>query len=153
MLSAVANSPKDLVSSLWSALAAREWAAVGDLLADDCIYYDVPIGPAAAARGPRDILARLRLALEPLAAYTNYDGRMVCEGDTVMYEHSEEWKWTTGQTVVLPFVSVHQVRAGQVVLWADYWDYRTLLDAAPPGWQEALATADMSWIYDATGQV
>jgi ketosteroid isomerase-like protein len=149
----VSNSPKDLVSSLWAALAARDWAAVGDLLADDCIYYDVPIGPAAAARGPRDVLTRLRLGLEPLSAYSNYDGRMVCEGHTVMYEHSERWQWSTGESVVLPFVSVHEIRGGKVALWADYWDYRTLLDAAPPGWQESLATADMSWIYDATGQV
>lgn len=141
------------MSSLWTALAARDWPAIGDVLAEDCIYYDAPIGPTAAARGPRDVVARLRLAIEPLASYTNYDGRMVGEGDLVMYEHSERWQWTTGETVNLPFVSVHQVRDGKIALWADYWDYRTLLDGAPPGWQESLMTADMSWIYDATGQV
>ena len=146
-------SPKDVVSSLWAAVAARDWEAVSDLLAEDCIYYDAPIGPSAAARGPDHVLARLRLALEPLAEYTNYDGRMVGEGDTVMYEHSERWRWTTGESVNLPFVSVHRVDRGKVALWADYWDYRTLLDAAPPGWQESLADADLSWIYDATGQV
>lgn len=147
------NSAKDVVSSLWNALAARDWAAVGDLIAEDCIYYDAPIGPVAAARGPAHVVARLRLALEPLASYTNYDGRMVGEGDTVMYEHSERWEWPTGETVVLPFVSVHRVDGAKVSLWADYWDYRTLLDGAPQGWQESLAGADMSWIYDATGQV
>jgi limonene-1,2-epoxide hydrolase len=135
------------------ALAARDWDAVGAVLAEDCIYYDAPIGPTAAARGPRDVLARLRLALASLAEYTNFDGRMVSEGDTVMYEHSERWGWATGESVVLPFVSVHEVRSGKITLWADYWDYRTLLDAAPPGWQDSLATGDMSWIYDATGQV
>jgi limonene-1,2-epoxide hydrolase len=152
-LTAVTRTPKEAVSSLWTALAARDWTAIAQLLAERCIYYDAPIGPAAAARGPRDIVARLRLGLEPLAAYRNYDGRMVCEGETVMYEHSERWEWTTGETVTLPFVSVHEVHAGKVALWADYWDYRTLLDAAPPGWQESLATAEMTWIYDATGQV
>jgi ketosteroid isomerase-like protein len=152
-LIAMTDHAKDIVASLWSSLAARDWAAVGALLAEDCIYYDAPIGPAAAARGPENVLARLRLALEPLASYTNYEGRMVCEGDTVMYEHSERWQWATGETAVLPFVSVHEVRAGKVNLWVDYWDYRTLLDAAPPGWQESLAAGDMSWVYDATGQV
>jgi limonene-1,2-epoxide hydrolase len=120
---------------------------VGDLLAEDCIYYDAPIGPTAATRGGRHVLA-----LESLAEYTNYDGRMVGEGDTVMYEHSERWRWITGESVVLPFVSVHRVERGKVALWADYWDYRTLLDA-PLGWQESLANADLSWIYDASGQV
>jgi limonene-1,2-epoxide hydrolase len=147
------GSPKEIVASLWAALAARNWTAVGDLVAEDCIYYDAPLGPAAAARGPGDVVARLRVALEGLAEYTNFDGRMVGEGDTVMYEHSERWQWASGETVLLPFVSVHEVRAGQVGLWADYWDYRTLLDGAPDGWLESLAAADLSWIYDATGQV
>ncbi|CPS13808.1 Limonene-1%2C2-epoxide hydrolase catalytic domain protein [Mycobacteroides abscessus] len=28
-----------------------------------------------------------------------------------------------------------------------------LTDSAPPSWMENLLSADMSWIYDATGQV
>ena len=147
------DPPKLVVSSLWAALASRDWPAVGRLIADDGIYYDAPIGPAGAARGPDGVVARLRLGLDGLAAYTNFDGRMVCEGDVVMYEHSERWEWPSGQSVVLPFVSVHKVKAGKVTLWADYWDYRTLQDAAPPGWQESLAAADVSWVYDATGPV
>lgn len=141
------------MAALWSSLAARDWPAVGQVLAGECIYYDVPTGPAVAARGPRDILARLRLGLEPLASYENYDGRMVGEGETVMYEHSERWQWPSGETVVLPFVSVHRVVAGRIALWADYWDYSTLINAAPPGWTETLMSADMSWIYDATGEI
>ena len=147
------DSPKDVVASLWTALAARDWPAVGSLIADDGIYYDVPVGPGAAARGPEGVVARLRMGLDGLASYTNYDGRMVAEGDTVMYEHSERWEWQSGETAFLPFATVHKVRDGKITLWADYWDYRTLLDAAPAAWQESLATGDMSWIYDATGQV
>jgi ketosteroid isomerase-like protein len=146
-------SPKDTITSLWRELAARNWDALPALLAEDCIYYDVPIGPAAAARGPAGIVARLQLGLEDLEAYTNFPGRMVCEGDTVMYEHSERWTWPTGETALLPFVSVHTVRDGQVTLWADYWNSATLSDAAPAGWQESLASKDMSWAFDATGLV
>ena len=146
-------APKDVVTALWRELAARKWDAIADLLAVDCIYYDVPIGPAAAARGPEGIVARLRLGLEDLEAYTNFPGRMVGEGDVVMYEHSERWTWRTGETVVLPFVSVHTVRDGQVTLWADYWNSATLSEAAPQGWQESLATKDLSWAFDATGLV
>ena len=146
-------SVEDTVRSMWKALSARDFEMAKTYLADDCIYYDVPIGPAAAARGPEGIVARLRLGLEDLAAYTNFPGRMVGEGDTVMYEHSERWTWPTGETVVLPFVTVHTVRAGKVTLWADYWNSTTLSEAAPPGWQESLATKDMSWAFDATGLV
>jgi limonene-1,2-epoxide hydrolase len=152
-VSGVTTSTKDLVVSLWAALAARNWSAVGELISDDGIYYDAPLGPAAAARGPEGVVSRLRLALEGLASYRNFDGRMVAEGDTVMYEHSERWEWPSGETVLLPFVSVHQVAGGKIALWADYWDYKTLLEAAPPSWQESLMSADLSWMYDATGQV
>jgi hypothetical protein len=93
------------------------------------------------------------MGLEGLADYTNFDGRMVADGDTVMYEHSERWRWATGETVLLPFVSVHEVGDGKVRLWADYWDYGTLTGAAPASWLDSLASADLSWVYDATGQV
>jgi hypothetical protein len=52
--------------------------------------------------------------------------------------------------VTLPFVSVQRVVDGKIVLWKDYWDYQTLMNAAPAAWHERLATADLSWIYDAT---
>ena len=149
----VTTSSKVVVTALWAALAERDWDAVAACVAEDCIYYDVPVGPAAAARGPRDVVARLRTGLDGLAEYENFAGRMVGEGETVMYEHSERWQWTTGEAVLLPFVTVHEVHDGKVSLWADYWDYGTLLGAAPQAWQESLATADLSWLYDATGQV
>jgi hypothetical protein len=48
---------------------------------------------------------------------------------------------------------VHQVRNGRVCLWKDYWDYGAIMNNAPASWVESLATADTSWVYDATGQV
>jgi hypothetical protein len=53
--------------------------------------------------------------------------------------------------VTLPFVSVQRVADGQIIFWKDYWDYQTLMNAAPADWQERLASADLSWIFDATG--
>jgi limonene-1,2-epoxide hydrolase len=149
----VTDQPKDVVQGLWKALAARDWDSIPAFIAEDCIYYDVPAGAAFAARGPADIVKRLQLGLAGLAGYTNYDGRLVAEGDTVMYEHSERWEWTSGETVLLPFVTVHTLRDSRITLWADYWDYRTLLDVAPAAWQESLMLADTSWSFDATGLV
>jgi limonene-1,2-epoxide hydrolase len=113
----------------------------------------MPVGPAAAARGPEDIVKRLKIGLEPLASYENHDGLMVCDGPNVMYEHSETWGWPTGETAVLRFVTVHRVEDGKVTLWKDYWDMSGLTATAPPSWLEDLATADMSWIFDATGLI
>ena len=54
---------------------------------------------------------------------------------------------------MLPFATVHRVRDGRVSLWKDYWDYDAIMTAAPASWVDSLATADTSWLFDATGLV
>ena len=141
------------VLGLWQALSGRDWAAVKTFLSADCVYVDMPLGPTLAARGPDDIVKRLKVALEPLADYENHDGVLVSNGSDVMYEHSETWRWISGETAVLQFVTVHRVDDGKVSLWKDYWDLGGMTAQAPPTWLEDLGTAETSWIFDATGLV
>jgi limonene-1,2-epoxide hydrolase len=91
------------------------------------------------------------LGLEPLASYENVERNIAATGDVVMVEHEETWHWPTGESAVLPFVTVHRVVDGKILLWKDYWDYHTLINAAPPGWQDSLMQGDLSWVFDATG--
>lgn len=146
-------SVEDSVLSLWKALSARDWEAVKACVSDDCIYVDMPVGPTAAARGPEDIVKRLKIGIEPLASYENHDGLLVSDGPNVMYEHSETWRWSTGETTVLRFVSVHRVENGKVTIWKDYWDMSGLTATGPPTLMEDWMAADMSWIFDATGLI
>ena len=141
------------VLGLWRALSQRDWDAVKTFVSEDCIYVDMPVGPTLAARGPDDIVKRLKVGLEPLAAYENHDGLLVSNGVDAMYEHSETWTWATGEAAVLPFVTVHRVVDGKVTLWKDYWDFGAIANSAPPSWMEDLASADTSWVFDATGLV
>jgi limonene-1,2-epoxide hydrolase len=142
---------RQTVLGLWRALSERDWDAVKTFVSDDCIYLDVPLGPTLAARGPDDIVKRLKVAIEPLAQYVNHDGLLVSDGEHLMYEHSETWTWPTGETAVLPFVTVHRVNDGKVTLWKDYWDLGGLTAQAPPDWMTQLQAADTSWVFDATG--
>jgi limonene-1,2-epoxide hydrolase len=146
-------SVEDTVRGLWKALSARDWDGVKASVSDDCIYVDMPVGPTAAARGPEDIVKRLKIGIEPLASYENFPGLLLADGSDVMYEHHEEWHWKTGESAVLQFVSVHRVENGKVTLWKDYWDMGALVNHAPPTWMADFATADMSWIFDATGLI
>jgi limonene-1,2-epoxide hydrolase len=141
------------VLGLWRALSARDWDLVKSHLSDDCIYADMPVGPTLAARGPDDIVKRLRVGLEPLATYENHDGTLVSNGADVMYEHSETWGWHTGETALLRFVTVHRVQDGKVTIWKDYWDLGGLTAQAPSSWLADLASADTSWVFDATGLI
>ena len=140
----------EAVLGLWQALSGRDWDAVKGFLSADCVYVDMPVGPTLAARGPEDIVKRLKVGLEPLAGYENHDGVQVCNGSDVMYEHSETWRWKSGETAVLQFVSVHRVDDGKVTLWKDYWDMGSMTAQAPPTWLEDLGKADVSWVFDAT---
>jgi limonene-1,2-epoxide hydrolase len=150
------TEPSDAIGvarGLWAALDTRDWDRLAGFLTDETIYYDVPTGPSTAARGPEGIVARLRLGLDELSGYENAEDAVAATGDVVMIEHHETWTWPTGEVAELPFVTVHRVVDGKVVLWKDYWDYETLRRAAPPGWEERLLTADVSWLFDATGIV
>ena len=143
-------SVEKAVLGLWQALSVRDWEAIKTFLSADCIYVDMPLGPTLAARGPDDIVKRLKVALEPLADYENHDGVLVSNGSDVMYEHSETWRWTSGETAVLQFVTVHRVDDGKVSLWKDYWDMGGMTAQAPPTWLEDFGTADVSWVFDAS---
>ena len=145
-------TPSETVAAFWDALYARDWPRIRSFFGPQSIYYDVPTGPATAAKGPDGIEARLRLGLETLSAYEHERKLVVADGKHVITEHAETWHWPGGEHVTLPFVSVQRVVDGTIVLWKDYWDYQTLMNAAPTDWQERLATADLSWLYDATGE-
>jgi limonene-1,2-epoxide hydrolase len=145
-------TPAETAAAFWDALDARDWPRIRSFFGPQSIYYDVPTGPTTAAKGPDGIEARLRLGLETLSGYDHELGLIVANGEHVVTEHAETWHWPGGEQVTLPFVSVQHVVDGTIVLWKDYWDYQTLMNAAPADWQERLATADLSWLYDATGE-
>lgn len=138
---------------MWKALSERDWETMKTFLAEDCIYYDVVPGPAAAARGPEDIVKRIRIAFDQLSSYENFPGLLVVDGENAMYEHHEEWHWPTGESAINRFATVHRVKDGKITLWRDYWDMATLVNSAPPTWQDDLMNADMSWMFDATDLV
>ena len=113
---------KATVALLWRRLYdERDYEGVGALFAEDGTYVDMP-APEAGAVGPVQVGARLRLGLAPLTELHHDIEEIVAEGDTVVTEHVEHWRFPTGEQVSLPFVSVHRLRDGQIVQWRDYWN-------------------------------
>lgn len=137
---------------MWRALEAHDWESLKSYLAPDCLYVDMPL-PAAGARGPEDIVKRLRLLFDRLARYEHHGGRMVADGVDVMYEHSETWYFPTGEQGTLRFATVHQVVDGKITVWKDYWDYAALASIAPPSYFDNIEDFDLSWMYDASALV
>ncbi len=131
-----ATDNRALVERFWQALYDRDWDGIASFFGPTSEYTDVPTPADDLAVGPDQILARLRLGLEPITAYEHDLILMVADGDVVVTEHTETWHWKTGEVVTLPFVSVHVVRDGTIERWSDYWDLQTLLGAAPEWWIE-----------------
>jgi ketosteroid isomerase-like protein len=136
---------------MWGALYSGDWQRLATCFTEETIYYDVPVGAAAAARGPKDIEARIRLGFDPLSSISHHSVTTVFDAGVSMMEHIEVWEFPTGERIELPFVSVQHVRGGRITLWKDYWNNATLMDAAPKWWHERLAEADLGWVFDATG--
>lgn len=127
---------KATVARFWEALYARDWDAIAACFTDDATYTDVPSPEDDVAVGPAQIVARLRLGIEPISEYAHHPRLAVADGNAVITEHAEEWHWHTGESVILPFVSVHELRDGKIQRWWDYWDMQTLMGAAPQWWIE-----------------
>jgi ketosteroid isomerase-like protein len=130
-----ADRNRATIDRFWGLLYAKDWDGLAALFAPDGEYTDVPTPADDVARGPEAIVARLRLGLDPVEEMVHHPRSVVADGDLVMTEHAEEWRWHTGEVVVLPFVSVHQFDAdGRILRWWDYWDLTTLLGNAPQWW-------------------
>jgi limonene-1,2-epoxide hydrolase len=127
---------KARIREFWAALYAREWDDVAGYFNESSEYTDVASPADDVARGPAQVVARLRLGLEQLSGYEHELRLMVAEGDVVVTEHAETWHWPSGEQVTLPFVSVQELSGGSIARWWDYWDLATLMNAAPAWWIE-----------------
>ena len=141
-MGALEDHNTELIEAFWADLFRRDFDAVGAWFTPDGNYRDVP-APEEGAFGPAEVAARLRLGIEPLAAYEHVPGwRIVAQGTTVVTEHVERWTWASGETVDLPFVSVHELDGDKVTRWWDYWALGTLMNAAPASWVEHIMVGD-----------
>ncbi|NIR37772.1 MAG: nuclear transport factor 2 family protein, partial [Actinobacteria bacterium] len=113
---------KEIATRYWEALYSHDWDAVASFFSPDANYVDTGIGESmGGAHGPDEIVARLRLGLDPVEAHNHVDGRMIAEDEVVVTEHAEEWVFHTGERVVHPFTSVMEFTDdGLIRRW---WDY------------------------------
>ncbi len=138
-MTATAEANRERVHQFWEALYTRDWDALATFFDEGSEYTDVCSPVDDVARGPTQVVARLRLGLENLAGYEHDLRLVVAEGDAVVTEHTETWHWRTGEQVTLPFVSVQELRGGTIARWWDYWDLQTLMNAAPVWWIEEIS--------------
>jgi len=129
-----AASPNEArLRQLFRDLDRLDFDAVAEHCAEDCVYDDVPYA-AASVTGPAAIRAKLALGLGNLERIPTTIHELVERGDTILVERTEVWHHKSGERATLPVAAVFKFRVGEIVLWRDYWDARTLLSQQPADW-------------------
>ncbi len=118
---------------LFRDLDRLDFDAVAAKCAQDCVYDDIPF-EAASVTGPAAIRAKLALGLAKLERIPTTIHELVEQGDTILVERTEVWHHKTGERATLRVAAVFKFRDGEIVLWRDYWDARTLLSQQPADW-------------------
>jgi limonene-1,2-epoxide hydrolase len=129
---------KQVVERYWDAHFRRDWTAMATFFTATAHYTDVGVD-GAGATGPAEIIARLRLGIEPLEGYHHLPRHLVAEGDLVVTEHVEQWCFHTGEVIDHPFTSVMEVEDGRIRRWHDYSHIGNLVEHAPAWWLERIA--------------
>ena len=132
---------KATAARFWKSLYSHDWEAVAGYFATDANYVDTGLGESlGGAHGPAEIVARLKLGLDPVEAHQHVEGLVIAEDKVVITEHAEEWVFHTGERIVHPFASVMEFNDdGEIVRWWDYSNLPNLLDNAPAWWLEHIA--------------
>jgi limonene-1,2-epoxide hydrolase len=103
----------------WAWLSEKEFA---ELIAPDCIYYDVPF-PKAKAIGPQAAHAKLSSMQKDFEIKLEVTS-IVGDANTVMAERVEHFRNKTNavEPCELPVVGVFELADGKIKAWRDYWD-------------------------------
>ena len=138
---------------MWSALSARDWDTLKTFLSDDCLYVDMPM-PAASARGPEDIVTRLKIGLESLSSYVNHEGLLLSNGVDVILralrnvglaQRAKPSGWRSYRCIVS--------RTARSPCGRTTRTSTRCCRQAPQSFTEGLASADTSWVFDASDLV
>jgi len=103
----------------WAWLSEKEFA---ELIAQDCIYYDVPF-PRAKAIGPQAAHAKLSPMQKDWEIRLDVVS-IVGDENIVMAERLEHFKNKTNavEPCELPVTGVFDMADGKIKAWRDYWD-------------------------------
>ncbi|HEX9682487.1 MAG TPA: limonene-1,2-epoxide hydrolase family protein [Acidimicrobiales bacterium] len=129
----MADHAREVIERFWDALYRRDYDTMLAHLDKASFYEDVP-SPDIGALGGESIVRRIRIGFDSVESHDHSWHHVVSDGRVVMIEHTETWHWHTGESATLPFVTVMEVDGDVIRRWSDYWNYDTLLGAAPQWW-------------------
>lgn len=126
------TSPDTLIRTFIDLLVARDLDAAATMVSNDFEYDNVPMGKAFGPDGLRSTLTGF------FSMCTGIDWiilRQTSTGDlsngTVLNEREDRFEMH-GRWVTLPVAGIFEIKDGMIVLWRDYFDRATLVEAMSP---------------------
>lgn len=129
----------EVVRRFSEALTNRDWAAFGDLVADDCEWTDVPSGQTL--RGREQLIAGCKAFTTAFPDFSVESLTIIGEGDLVANEWSGRGTHDgplarpdgghhepTGRSFERTGVGIVEVRGGKIVRYRDHFDRQTMTE-------------------------
>jgi limonene-1,2-epoxide hydrolase len=126
------TSPDTLIRTFIDLLVARELDAAATMVSNDFEYDNVPMGKAFGPDGLRSTLTgffSMCTGIEWIIVRQTSTGDLT--HGTVLNEREDRFEMH-GRWVTLPVAGVFEIRDGMIVLWRDYFDRATLIEAMSP---------------------
>ena len=114
-------TPAETVDAFIAAIEQRDVESAVTLMADDCVYDNVPMAAVVGARAVADVLGPMISSCQEVDWVVH---RQVAQGDLVMNERLDRFS-IGGRWVEVPVCGVWQVVDGRIRLWRDYFDLAT----------------------------
>lgn len=115
------TSPDDVVRAFLAAIEAQQLDRALELVAEDVVYDNVPIGAVTGRDQVRSVLSR---PVEQADEVRWVVSHQVAQDDVVMNERVDRFrigeKW-----VEIPVAGLFVVREGLIRVWRDYFDVET----------------------------
>jgi limonene-1,2-epoxide hydrolase len=106
------------VSAFCDALTRGDLDEAMKLVADDCVYHNIPLEPVKGAAGIR---ATLQGFLQMLGSIEIDTRRQIAVGDLVMNERIDTFSPPGKGRYGLPVAGAFEVKNGKIVAWRDYF--------------------------------
>jgi limonene-1,2-epoxide hydrolase len=109
------------VTAFCDALTKSDLNGAMKLIAEDCVYHNIPLDPVKGAAAIRGALEGFVQMLGTIEIDTKLQ---IAVGDTVMNERIDSFSPPGKARFGLPVAGVFEVKNGKIVAWRDYFDVR-----------------------------
>jgi limonene-1,2-epoxide hydrolase len=108
----------ETVTAFCKALTRNDLDGAMKLVAEDCVYHNIPLDPV---RGAAAIRAALEGFVQMLGAIEIDTKRQAAVGDFVMNERIDSFTPPGKSRFGLPVAGAFEVKNGKIVAWRDYF--------------------------------